>query len=430
MQPAVRADNTGKSIKVNRRCEKSASKCVNFMVFVEFSRFLFTIMSMYLDTNATTPIAEEVWQVMMPWLKENFHNPSSSSRGGKKAREAIENARSQVASLLGAREEEIIFTSGGTEALNTAIRSLDQLCGQGDFLTSAVEHSAVLRSGEQLSRAMVRCGVDRNGEIKWDAYEAACEHAAFVSIMAANNETGVIMDWSRAATMAHDRGLPFLCDAVQAIGKIPISLAHSAVDFMAISAHKFHGPKGTGALFARRGCRFQPLLFGGGQENGLRSGTENVAGIVGMGAAAALAQATMAAEGNRHLCSLRDTFEQRVMNQSLGVIRNGAEGERLPNTSHLSFEGCEGAGLIILLDDKSVNCSTGSACMAGKQKPSHVQIAMGINETQAKSSLRFSFSRYNTLEEVSKAADLVVQAVAKLRSVQGHGVGPVVVYTP
>jgi cysteine desulfurase len=400
------------------------------MVFVEFWRFLFTITPMYLDANATTPIAEEVWQAMMPWLKENFHNPSSSSGGGKKARQAMEHARSQVASLLGAREEEIIFTSGGTEALNTAIRSLDKLCGEGDFLTSAVEHSAVLRSGEQLSRAMVRCGVNQAGEVQWDAYEAACERAAFVSIMAANNETGVVMDWARAATLAHQRGLPFLCDAVQAIGKIPISLANSAVDFMAISAHKFHGPKGIGALFARRGCRFQPLLFGGGQENGLRSGTENVAGIVGMGVAAELAQATMAAEGNYLLASLRDAFEQRVMDQLQGVIRNGAAGERLPNTSHLSFDGCEGAGLIILLDDKNVNCSTGSACMAGKQKPSHVQLAMGISEAQAKSSLRFSFSRYNTLEEVSKAATFVVQAVEKLRSVQGHGVGPVVVYTP
>lgn len=384
----------------------------------------------YLDANATTPLADEVWEAMAPWLRENFHNPSSTHQGGKRARGAVEEARGIVAEWWGAREDEVIFTSGGTEAVNALLAGWDSVAGEGHFLTSEVEHSAVLRSGERMPRRMIRCGVDSWGALRKDEFAAGLTGAAFASVMAANNETGVIFDWRGAAELSRAHGVPFFCDAVQAAGKIPLDVGSSAVDAMAISAHKFHGPKGSGALYVRRGCQFVPMLYGGGQEMGRRSGTENVAAIVGLAAAVKLSAKKLAVGAMSEVALLRDAFEATVIQGIEGVVRNGDIASRLPNTSHLSFAGCEAAGLLILLDDMGVACSAGSACMAGKQKPSHVQMAMGLNEAQAKSSLRVSFSTINTMSEAQDAAIAVIRAVKKLRSVQGTGVGPVVIYAP
>lgn len=380
----------------------------------------------YLDANATTPLLPEVLEAMLPWLRDGFANPSGSYASAKLARRAIDDARGQVAELIGAKAGEIIFTGGGTESVNSALFTLDRLTGQGTAVVSAIEHSAVLRWVEEQARSVTRVPVTSGGFLEMGDFVRALEDAAFVSLMAANNETGVIQPLQEAAAYARERGLPVHTDAVQAVGKIPIDVQVLGVDLLSISAHKFHGPKGVGALYLREGLRFKPLLQGGGQELGRRSGTENTAGIVGMGAAAAWIMRA-SKEG---LKEMRDSFERVVLNEISGVKINGDVDRRLPNTSHLSFERCDAAGLLILLDEAGVACSAGSACMTGKQKPSHVQLAMGIPEGLAKSSLRVSFSLLNTMDDATRAAGALKKAVEKLRRVQGGGVGPVVVYSP
>ncbi len=383
-----------------------------------------------LDSNASTRLLPEVLDAMLPWLRDGHANPSGSYATAKLARTAIERARGQVAELIGAEPEEIVFTGGGTESVNTALRSLDALTGPGAALVSAIEHSAVLRCVENLGREATLVSVDGGGRLDLAAFAAGLEAAAFASIMAANNETGVIQPLREAVELAHGRGLPIHSDAVQAAGKIALNVRDLGVDLLSLSAHKFHGPKGVGALYLRRGLKFKPLIYGGGQEAGRRSGTENTAGIVGMGAAAACAMEYLANPPETPMSIVRDAFETKILAGLTGVIVNGDPDHRLPNTSHLSFERCDAAGLLILLDEAGVACSAGSACMTGKQKPSHVQMAMGIPEAQAKSSLRISFSRLSTMEEALAAANAVIKAVEKLRRVQGPGVGPVVVYSP
>ncbi len=376
----------------------------------------------YLDANATTPLLPEVLEAMLPWLREGFANPSGAYSTAKLARKAIDLARGQVAELIGADAGEIVFTGGGTESVNTALHSLDRLAGEGTALVSAIEHSAVLQCLATLSRESELLPVSSDGRVEMDPFARALDTAAFVSLMAANNETGVVQPLREAAALARERGLPVHSDAIQAAGKIPLDVRELGVDLLSLSAHKFHGPKGVGALYVREGLRFRAFLHGGGQEAGRRSGTENTAGIVGMGAAAALAKSLPPA--------LRDAFEKQVLAEISGVTINGDPAHRLPNTSHLSFTDCDAAGLLILLDDAGIACSAGSACMTGKQRPSHVQLAMGISEALARSSLRISFSRLNTLEEAHAAAAALKKAVEKLRRVQGAGVGPVVVYSP
>lgn len=385
---------------------------------------------MYLDANATTPLLPEVLDAMLPWLREGYANPSGSHAPAKRARAAIDLAREQVASLIGAEPEEIIFTAGGTESINTALRSLDRLAGPGTALVSAIEHSAVLKTLTVLDRPSALAAVDSGGAVDLEKFKGCLEGASWVSVMAANNETGVIQPIAEISELAGKRGIPIHTDAVQALGKIPVNVRDAGVDMLSLSAHKFHGPKGMGALFVRSSLRFEPLLLGGGQESGRRSGTENTASIVGMGKASELAAAFLMENGAATLAALRDTFESRVRLGISGVTVNGAVDRRLSNTSHLSFDGCDAAGLLILMDEAGVACSAGSACMTGKQRPSHVQLAMGISVERAKSSLRFGFSRLNTMEEAIAAADLVIRAVEKLRRVQGPGVGPVVVYSP
>lgn len=383
-----------------------------------------------LDANATTALLPDVLEAMMPWLKSGHSNPSGAHAGARFARKAIDHAREQVASLIGAEPEEVIFTSGGTESVNTALHSLSRLAPGGRVVSSAIEHSAVLRCAESLGRDLRLIRVNHLGCLEMDDWQSALDGAAFVSLMAANNETGVLQPLQEAASVARKRGLAVHSDAIQAVGKIHVDVAELGVDLLSISAHKFHGPKGVGALFLRKGLAFQPLLYGGGQESGRRSGTENTAAIVGMGAAAALAKEFLASGGPQCIGELRDLFENRLCSLIEGVARNGDPDRRLPNTSHLSFEGCDAAGLLILLDEAGIACSAGSACMTGKQKPSHVQMAMGIPLTRARSSLRFSFSRLNTRDDAEAAAQAVSKAVTKLRRVQGSGVGPVVVYSP
>lgn len=380
----------------------------------------------YLDANATTPILPEVLEAMLPWLRDGFSNPSGSYGPAKLARKAIDQARGQVAEWIGVDAEEIVFTGGGTESVNTALHSLHALAGEGNAVVSAIEHSAVLRCAEGLGRGVAKVPVTPGGRMEMESFARSLDGAAFVSVMAANNETGVIQPLHEAALLARERGLPVHTDAIQAAGKIPVSVRELGVDLLSLSAHKFHGPKGVGALFVRNGLRFDPFLRGGGQESGRRSGTENTAGIVGMGAAAAWMMHHPAGP----MSPLRDAFESAVLTGVSGVTVNGDPAHRLPNTSHLSFDQCDAAGLLILLDEAGVACSAGSACMTGKQRPSHVQLAMGIPEERAKSSLRFSFSRLNTQDEAISAAAAVIKAVGKLRRVQGAGVGPVVIYTP
>lgn len=384
----------------------------------------------YLDANATTPLLPEVLAALLPWLGEGFANPSGSYAAAKLARQAIEQARAEVAGLIGAEPDEIVFTGGGTESVNTALHSLDALVGPGTAAVSAIEHSAVLRCVENLTRESCLVAVDAGGRLDLAAFAAALDRAAMVSLMTANNETGVLQPVREAAELARARGVPVHTDAIQAAGKIALDVRSLGVDLLSLSAHKFHGPKGVGALFVRRGLRFVPLLRGGGQEGGRRSGTENTAAIVGMGVAAAAAQRYLASSPQHPVSELRDAFEAKILATTSGVTVNGDIARRLPNTSHLSFKQCDAAGLLILLDEAALACSAGSACMTGKQRPSHVQIAMGIPEAQAKTSLRMSFSRLNTLQEALTAADVVTRAVAKLRRVQGRGVGPVVVYSP
>jgi cysteine desulfurase len=382
----------------------------------------------YLDANATTPVLPEVLDEMLPWLRQGFANPAGSYQAAKLARGAIDQARAQVAELIGAEPDEIVFTGGGTESVNTALRSLDGLAGPGAAVVSAIEHSAVLRCVECLRRDSRLVAVDAGGRLDLEDFARLMDGAALVSLMAANNETGVLQPVREAAELAHQRGLPVHTDAIQAAGKIPVSVRSMGVDLLSLSAHKFHGPKGVGVLYVRRGLAFEPLLRGGGQEAGRRSGTENTAGIVGMGAAAACMRRHLANPAGASKDSPRDLFEARVLAEISGVTVNGDIAHRLPNTSHLSFDHCDAAGLLILLDEAGVACSAGSACLTGKARPSHVQLAMGIPEARAKTSLRISFSILNTAEEALAAAGALKMVVEKLRRVQGPGVGPVVVY--
>lgn len=371
----------------------------------------------------------EVLEAMLPWLSGNHANPSGSYRMAKLARKAIENAREQVAALIGADPDEIVFTGSGTESVNTALHSLDRLAGEGSAVVSAIEHSAVLRFVESRKRNVRTLPVGENGRIDADAFSAFCEGAGYVSVMAANNETGIIQPLAEIVSAARFRNLAVHTDAIQAAGKVPMDVREIGVDLLSLSAHKFHGPKGIGALYIRSGLEFSPLLHGGGQEKGRRSGTENTAAIVAMGEAARQAELALDRGVSDRVREMRDAFEGFLLAEVRGCVGNGDPAFRLPNTSHLSFEHCDSAGLLILLDEAGVGCSAGSACMTGKQKPSHVQLAMGITEQRARTSLRFSFSRLNTMEEAVAAAAKVKKSVEKLRNVQGHGVGPVAVYT-
>ncbi len=368
----------------------------------------------HLDANGSTAMLPEALEAMLPWLRDGHMNPSGAYASARSARQAIETARAQVAAWIGAEADEILFTSGGTESVNTALHSMDRLVGEGAALVSSIEHSAVLRAAEELHRPVKLAPVHPDGRLDLEKFAALLAGSAMVSVMAANNETGVIQPLAEAATMARERGIPIHSDAVQLAGKAHLDVRELGVDFLSLSAHKFHGPKGAGALYARRGIRFFPLLQGGTQENGRRAGTENVPGIVGLGATAAILTIRSAEHGALRV--MRDAFESKLLAELPGVAVNGCTIHRLPNTSHLSFGGCEAVDLIRLLDRAGLECSAGSACVAGKIRPSHVQLAMGINGARGRGSLRFSFSILNTPAEAHNAAEIVIDAVRRLRS--------------
>ena len=374
----------------------------------------------YLDHNATTPLAPEAWEAMRPFLTENWANPSSGYRFARRAREAVQLARSQVAALIGAEADEIVFTSGGTESSHAAIHSAIALHPERRHLvTCATEHDATLRPYDELAAHGYDVSVlpvDAEGRIDMAAYEAVLRpgQTALVSLMWANNETGLIHPIDQAAAMAHERGILFHTDAVQAAGKVAIDFSQSRVHYASLSGHKLHGPKGVGVLYVKNTARFRPSQLGGGQEAGRRSGTLNVPGIVALGAAAAAAQTHLASHPGA-VGELRDIFEAGLQQRLTGVHLHSSQAPRLPNTSNFQLEGVDAQGAIILLDTQHICVSSGSACATGSIKPSHVLTAMGLASRPARETLRVSFSRTTTAAEVDTALDALASAVAKLR---------------
>ena len=384
----------------------------------------------YLDNNATTRLAPEVLEAMLPWLGDHYGNPSGGYRFGREARKAMERAREQVAALIGAQPGEIVFTSGGTESNNTAIRSALALRPDcRTLVSSTVEHSAVeevLKHHQSTGYGLRLNPVDSTGKLDLDAWsEALAEGSvALASLILANNETGVLSPLAEAAAIAAEHGVYFHTDAVQAVGKIPVDVSALPIHAMSLSAHKLHGPKGIGALYRNRHARFEPQTLGGGQEQDRRSGTENVPGIVGFGVAAEIAAKHLA--GSDAIAALRDHFEAAVIAALPDVVINGEPENRLPNTSNLYFPGVDGEGLLILLDEAGVCCSPGSACSTGAVQPSRIVRAMGHSAARARSSVRFSLSRFTTREEIDASVTAVVKAVGKLRVVMPSGRGRVV----
>ena len=375
---------------------------------------------LYLDNNATTAIDPAVLESMRPFLEEFFANPSSGYEFAGQVREAIEEARQQVADLLGCEADEIVFTSGGTESNNTAFHSaLRAVPDRRHVVTTAVEHSAVLRPAKDLENrgyAVTFLDVDKSGQLNLNQLvDAVRPDTALVSVMWANNETGVIFPIEEIAAIAREKKVSFHTDAVQAAGKIEIKLGDIPLQFLSISGHKLHGPKGVGALYVNRRARFRPLLLGGSHENNRRAGTENAASIIGLGKAAEIARAKMREEQVR-VCRMRDRFEQCLLERISGARVNGVGADRLPNTSSIMFDGIESDAALLMLDQKNVCCSAGSACRTGSLKPSHVLSAMGLIGDEARGSLRFSFGRFNTEAEVDRALKTVPEVIAKLRA--------------
>jgi cysteine desulfurase len=373
----------------------------------------------YLDNNATTPIDPAVIEEMLPFLAKCYGNPSSGYGFGGKARKAVDVARERLAALLGCEASEIVFTSGGTESNNSVIHSALQFEPRGKHLVlSAVEHSAVLRPCQDLAKRgchVTFLAVDRDGNVDLAELEAAIRpETALVSIMWANNETGVLFPVERIAEICRQKGVLFHTDAVQVVGKIPIRLPDTPINFLSLSAHKFYGPKGVGALYVNRRARFSPLIAGGGQENGRRGGTENVGSIVGLGKAAELAGKYLA-QGKCSLGSMRDRFENAILETVSGTSVNGANALRVPNTSSLSFETIESSAALLLLDRHGICCSAGSACRTGSHEASHVLRAMNPKGDGARRSLRFSFGRFNTEAETDRAINVLPKVIEKLR---------------
>ena len=366
----------------------------------------------YLDANATTPLVPEVAAAMRPFLLEMFGNASSVHQEGQQARAAVEQARGSVARFLGCRPAEIVFTSGGTESDNLAVFGSAKA---GDHvITSTVEHHAVLHAVERLRERGVEVEflpVDGQGVVAAeDVRKALRRNTSLISVMMANNETGTLQPVAEIGRIAAAAGVRFHVDAVQATGKVPIEVDSIGCHLLSISGHKMHGPQGTGALFVRRGTRLEPLFAGGAHERQRRAGTENVAGIVGLGKAAECATNK---EAPARMRALRDRLEMGLMDHASGV--NGGEAPRVPNTSNLWFDSLDGEALVIALDLKGLAVSSGAACSSGVSEPSHVLEAMGLSASQARSSVRFSLHRQTTEDEIDQAIELVAALVARLR---------------
>ncbi|MGA7317084.1 MAG: cysteine desulfurase family protein [Silvibacterium sp.] len=371
----------------------------------------------YMDANATTPLLPEVLEAMRPWLLENFGNASSIHQHGQQARAAVEHARESVARLLSCRESEIVFTSGGTESDNLAVFGLVK---PGDHvITSSIEHHAVLHAVERLQERGVDVTflpVSREGRIDpEDVRRELRSNTRLISVMMANNETGVIQPIQEIGRIAQEADIWFHTDAVQAAGKLEIDVKAIGCDLLSISGHKMHAPQGTGVLYVRRGTRIEPLFFGGTHERQRRAGTENVAGIVGLGKAAELSVEALRDGTMDRVASLRARLEQGIVARVEDCAVNGGEAPRVPNTTNLQFDNLEGEALVIALDLKGLAVSGGSACMSGATEPSHVLTAMGLVSTRARASLRFSLTKLNTEDEVNAALELVPAAVTRLR---------------
>ncbi len=386
----------------------------------------------YLDNNATTRVEDAVVEAMLPFFTEQFGNPSSMHRFGDRVGKAMKVARRQMQALLGAaHDSEIIYTSCGTESDSTAILSaLRAQPSRREIITTNVEHPAVLALCENLEKdgyIVHYLEVDAKGRLDLDAYTALLsDKVAVVSVMWANNETGTLFPVEEMAAMAHDAGVMFHTDAVQAVGKVPIDLKSTEIDMLSLSGHKLHAPKGIGVLYLRRGVRFRPFLRGGHQERGRRAGTENTAFVVGLGKAAELAMEHMADERTR-VAALRDRLEEGIFAAVPHCFATGDVDNRLPNTTNIAFEYIEGEAILMLLNKLGIAASSGSACTSGSLEPSHVMRAMDIPYTAAHGSIRFSLSRHNTEAEIDRVIAAVPPIIAQLRKLSPYwsGDGPV-----
>ncbi len=381
--------------------------------------------AIYLDNNATTRLDPVVLDTMMPFLTEHYGNPSSIHGFANPVRKAIENARGQVASLLGAEyPTEIVFTSCASEANNTAIMSaVEALPDRKTIITSAVEHPAILSVCEHLERqgyTIHRLGVDGQGRLDLDEYAALLsDDVALVSVMWANNETGTIFPVEIMAKMAKEKGILFHTDAVQAVGKLAISLKDTSIDMLSFSGHKIHGPKGVGALYVRRGTRFRPLLRGGHQERGRRAGTENSAGVIGLGMACELAELHMPMITGP-IQDLRNKLQEELLVKIPAARITGDIEHRTPNTLNIAFDYVEGEAILLMLDQLGIAASSGSACTSGSLEPSHVMRAMGIPYTAAHGSVRFSLSRYSREKEIDQVITHLPMIIERLRSLSPY----------
>jgi cysteine desulfurase len=375
------------------------------------------MLRIYLDNNATTPVLPEVLEAMRPYFGEHFGNASSIHHHGQETRAAVERARDLVASLLGCRPSEIVFTSGGTEGDNLAIAGLTS---PGDhIITSRIEHHAVLNAGKHLEETGCEATyvpVDGRGLVDpGDVRRALQPNTKLISIMMANNETGVLQPVEEIGNIAAEAEVHFHTDAVQAAGKVPLDVKRIGCDALSISGHKMHAPQGVGALYVRKGTHLQPLFFGGRHERSRRAGTENVPGIVALGKAAEMAMQGFEQGDDKKMCALRDRLQQGIVAQVEEAGVNGEGALRVPNTTNIYFDHIEGESMVISLDLKGLAVSTGAACSSGAIEPSHVLLAMGLRADRARASIRFSLGKQNTEEDINIALALVPETIARLR---------------
>jgi cysteine desulfurase len=384
----------------------------------------------YFDNNATTPLAPEVFEAMRPFLTEDFGNASSIHWYGQRAKAAIESGREQVAKLINARPSEIIFTSGGTESDNAALLGIVTASRSQTkhVITTSIEHQAVLstaRAIERMGASVTYVRVGASGIVDpADIDRAIRPDTVLISVMHANNELGTIQPIEEIGRIAREKDVYFHTDAVQSTGKIPVDVEKYGIDLLAISAHKLYGPKGVGALYLRKGTIIKPLIHGGHDERDRRPGTENVAGIVGLGQAAQMARAHMAEEAVR-LAALRDRLEAGILAAVPLATVNGDRAYRMPTTTNIRFDYTEGEGFVIGLDLRGIACSTGAACSSGSVEPSHVLTAIGLKHEQARSSIRFSLGRFNADADVDAALEILPAVVERLRAVSPHYKSPV-----
>lgn len=377
----------------------------------------------YLDNAASTPVHEKVIEEMLPYFREQYGNPSSIHRHGRLANAAIQNSRKRIASLINANSNEILITSGGTESNNTAIYGIASQSKGKHIITSAIEHDAILEPCKRLEKEGYRISflpVDKYGFVNPEDLEKEISNdTCLITIMYANNEVGTIQSIKKMIQIAREKNIIFHTDAVQAVGKIPIDVKELGVDLLSISSHKINGPKGVGALYIRNGVTISPLILGGGQENGLRSGTENVASIIGFGMACELAKNNMN-ENTDHLKKLTTKLTTRVLHEIPATTLNGHPDMRTPNNTHFTFLGVNGEDLIIKLDENKISASTGSACSVKIQKASHVLKAMGFSHEQVTGSLRLTVGITNTEQEIDQTVDVLKNVVQELRAVSPY----------